>query len=473
MRRRVGSLPRSLSNPTVTHAEEERQQDAVSPALRRRVQSSNLFRITDETPRQVLFGLCLLLTLIAIAVHGQDEESSEAVGASSGSSFRKVSLSLLCFMMVYCLLQTRDGVMQRPHPAIWRLLHGWNLWYCTIVTSLLVVAPHDGVVIVQWLFPGVERQQQKSSPETLGLDHLACEITFATFKRQLFSIWFFAHCVGWWAKMVMLRDLKTCLVYSTVFELTELTLQFLVPEFQECWWDSVIMDWLIANTLVGMLLGKLTLRVLNVSDFDWAPDQKWMAQCWKMLTPSSWSEYSWNPANDPVTMLLNAAIWIIMAVCEVNSFFLINLLHLPRNHLFNIVRQVLLCLCAVPAVEEWYEYTRHSRASYLGREWFEYTNQYKGRKPRIGQSVWLLSITVTLETAAIIKYSLALGQWNTVSPGPEIWAPWATSMLIFSIYFLLHCWFFYHECRQCPVWLRVLKYAASIPLLCLCRLYAF
>merc|ERR1712060_177632 len=102
------------------------------------------------------------------------------------------------------------------------------------------------------------------------------------------------------------------------------------------------------------------------------------------FTPASWSEYAWNPAEDPVTLLLNAVIWIIMAIGEVNSFFLINIFHLPRNHPFNPARQVLMCLCAVPACEEWYEYTRHVRAHYLDKEWFEYTTQFKGRKPRIG-----------------------------------------------------------------------------------------
>merc|ERR1719324_1766133 len=109
-------------------------------------------------------------------------------------------------------------------------------------------------------------------------------------------------------------------------------------------------------------------------------------------------------------MLLNCCIWIIMGVGEVNSFFLINILQLPRDHHFNMLRQALLCLTAVPAVEEWYEYTRHVRAENTtkytyGKEWEEYKNLYLGKKARIGHFTWLLAITVTLETAAIVKYS--------------------------------------------------------------------
>ena len=58
--------------------------------------------------------------------------------------------------------------------------------------------------------------------------------------------------------MLMLCNLWTCLVFLTVFELIKLTLQVncrtsltlnfsltlqvLVPEFQECWWDLIVLD---------------------------------------------------------------------------------------------------------------------------------------------------------------------------------------------------------------------------------------
>eukprot|EP00928_Gymnodinium_smaydae_P087819 TRINITY_DN72014_c0_g1_i1.p1 TRINITY_DN72014_c0_g1~~TRINITY_DN72014_c0_g1_i1.p1 ORF type:complete len:481 (-),score=50.15 TRINITY_DN72014_c0_g1_i1:107-1549(-) len=457
-------MQRSSSSPGMEEKLDKKRRNA----LHRKVRSSNLFRITDEAPRQVTYGIVLFACLMFLA-SGNEYLADERPGAA----FRRATMALLFFLLGYSLLNTRDGVLERPHPSVWRLLHGWNIWYCMIVVAILVVPSSDGVTLMRWLFPGVQPPEQTAKVETLGTDHLKCEMTFENFKRQLFSIWFIAHVLGWWAKMLMLRDLKTCIVYSTFFEFTELSLQFIVPEFQECWWDSVFMDWLIANTLIGMMLGKLTLSLLNVSLFDWAPDKKWIAQTWQVLTPSSWTEYSWNPANDPVTMLLNATIWLIMAVCEVNSFFLINIMHLPRDHPFNYARQALLCLTAVPAVEEWYEYTRHARASYLGREWFEYTNQFKGRYPRIGHFTWLLSMTVACETAAIVKYSLALDQWRTAKPGPEIWMPWAIAFLLFSLYFVIHCWFFNCRERRCPVWLRVLKWTSCIPLFFLTKLYAF
>merc|ERR1711966_96765 len=137
-----------------------------------------------------------------------------------------------------------------------------------------------------------------------------------------------------------------------------------------------------------------------------------------------------------------------MAVGEVNTFFLINILHLPRDHFFNCGRQALLCLTAMPACEEGYEYTRHVRAEYTtkytyGREWGEYKKLYMGKKPRIGHFSWLLSVTIGLETIAIVKHSAR--HVRLVTPGPEIWGPWVAFAVLFSAYFAAHCWYFYRQ----------------------------
>lgn len=227
----------------------------------------------------------------------------------------------------------------------------------------------------------------------------------------------------------------------------------------------------------------MTLQLLNIGQLVWSPSETHVGIFPRVLglfMPSSWSRYEWNPGNDPVTMLLCAVIWIVMAVGEVNTFFLMSIFHLPRNHWFNVARQVLLCFCAVPAVEEWYEYTRHSRRHYFGNTkasqaaWDEYLAQYKGRQPRIGHFTWLLGITVCVETLCILKYS-ERNMWNA-RPGPEVWGPWVAFFCLFTVYFVARCYFFYW-CgtgnTMLPNWLRYLKWASRVPLLWLLRLYAF
>lgn len=91
---------------------------------------------------------------------------------------------------------------------------------------------------------------------------IQCEITWEAVKRQLTAPWFLSHFIGWFGKMVVFRDLKFCMVASLLFELTELSLQFVIPEFAECWWDSIFMDFLGANAL-GLIAGHMFMKFLN------------------------------------------------------------------------------------------------------------------------------------------------------------------------------------------------------------------
>lgn len=48
-----------------------------------------------------------------------------------------------------------------------------------------------------------------------------------------------SHFVGWWGKMLMLRDPNLCHFLSFTFEILEYLFTYLQPNFAECWWDHV------------------------------------------------------------------------------------------------------------------------------------------------------------------------------------------------------------------------------------------
>ena len=52
------------------------------------------------------------------------------------------------------------------------------------------------------------------------------------------------------------------MICSLLFEFAEMSLQFVIPEFKECWWDSVFMDFLGANVL-GIICGNMLIKYLN------------------------------------------------------------------------------------------------------------------------------------------------------------------------------------------------------------------
>ncbi|GMP83539.1 hypothetical protein CsSME_00037417 [Camellia sinensis var. sinensis] len=68
------------------------------------------------------------------------------------------------------------------------------------------------------------------------------------FKNDtLFDEFVPAHIFGWWGKAIMIRNQPLLWVLSIGFELMELTFRHMLPNFNECWWDSIILDILICN----------------------------------------------------------------------------------------------------------------------------------------------------------------------------------------------------------------------------------
>ena len=54
----------------------------------------------------------------------------------------------------------------------------------------------------------------------------------------------------------------------------------------------------------------------------------------------------------------------------------------------------------------------------------EYVARYAGRKHRIGQSTWRLTVTIVLETTAIAKYSRAMELFSRAWAVYEgVWGP--------------------------------------------------
>ena len=55
-------------------------------------------------------------------------------------------------------------------------------------------------------------------------------------------------------KALILRDYTLLWLLSVGFELMELTFQHMLPNFNECWWDSWILDVAVCN-FIGIYTG--------------------------------------------------------------------------------------------------------------------------------------------------------------------------------------------------------------------------
>jgi phosphatidylserine synthase 2 len=66
----------------------------------------------------------------------------------------------------------------------------------------------------------------------------------------------------------MIRNQPLLWVLSIGFELMELTFRHMLPNFNECWWDSIVLDILICNWF-GIWAGMKTVRYFDGRTYEW------------------------------------------------------------------------------------------------------------------------------------------------------------------------------------------------------------
>ena len=117
-------------------------------------------------------------------------------------------------------------------------------------------------------------------------------LVYNFFQDTIFDEFFLAHIFGWWGKAILIRNQPLLWVLSIGFELLEvglclflplcvswfiaspvsppvmcmfyvlqLTFRHMLPNFNECWWDSIVLDILICNWF-GMILNPPSILYL-------------------------------------------------------------------------------------------------------------------------------------------------------------------------------------------------------------------
>ncbi|KZV19516.1 CDP-diacylglycerol--serine O-phosphatidyltransferase 1 [Dorcoceras hygrometricum] len=69
------------------------------------------------------------------------------------TSVKRGVWAMIAVFLTYCLLQAPSTVLVRPHPAIWRLVHGMAVTYLTALTFLLLQRRDDARHFMKYLHP--------------------------------------------------------------------------------------------------------------------------------------------------------------------------------------------------------------------------------------------------------------------------------------------------------------------------------
>lgn len=382
-----------------------------------------------EKPQQLMCSFTILGIVVLMAcgpnwIWGTEDGNRifggplEELSEQSHQQLRFHSLRVLgCLavaIMGYCFLESRDGLLVRPHPGLWRLVHGLCFAYFLFLIVLFALHRDDGRFLIRLLVPGIGPKKENIFSGTLVLD---CSLGIHTLKRQLTSVWFISHAVGWFLKMCIFRSWMFNLAFSILFEFSEMSLQWLIPEFQECWWDSIFIDAILSN-LTGMIVGCAVMRWCGKRHFDWLGAYPTYQKILLKFTPFSSYTYQWSFFRTPRHLLMTSLLLLLALLTEVNVFLLMTVLDIPAAHWINPLRLGLLALLAFPSVAEFYE-------------------QVHFRYDRVGGSVFLFVLILIMELLLSIKYGV--DRFYTTSPNAGVVVPWVLAGVFFGIW--CRCYF--------------------------------
>ena len=314
----------------------------------------------------------------------------------------------MCFAGVaFGSIHLPNTIMTRPHPVFWRALLACFVLYSMFMTYLLLIPVYNA------------RQTLRMFDDTLGTplpersygddcsfftpDHPTSY--FANISDAIFDVHFIAHFLGWWAKMIFMRDWYVAWVCSIGFELCELSFRHWLPNFYECWWDHLLLD-LFGCNFIGIILGHYTLKYFGSNKVTWIYDssaqgnsqneskktgavacQTQMLTAAEKLKPAIFEKYEWACLAN-IRRLAGVTIYVITCLAiDCNNFFLKATLWVAPEHDLLKYRVLLWGLSAIAISKEWYEYV---------------SNDYCHR---LGPFAWVAFYTVSVEMLTVMKAS--------------------------------------------------------------------
>ncbi|KAF2951691.1 CDP-diacylglycerol--serine O-phosphatidyltransferase 3 [Oryza sativa Japonica Group] len=347
-----------------------------------------------HTVSVLLAGACLLIWASGV-LHPEITSSHDKV-----IPIKRGVWAMIAVFLAYCTLQAPSTILIRPHPAVWRLVHGMAVVYLVALTFLLFQKRDDARQFMKHLHPGLGVELPERSYGSDCRMYVPENPTnrFINIQETLFDEFVIAHVLGWWGKAVMIRNQLLLWVLSVGFELMELTFRHMLPNFNECWWDSIILDIMICNWF-GIWAGMHTVRYFDGKTYEWVGLSRQPSIMGKVkrslcqFTPAKWDKDQWHPFMEPRRFIQVFCLCVGFMTVELNTFFLKFCLWIPPRNPLVVYRLILWWLIAIPAIRE-------------------YNTYLQDRKPvkKVGAFCWLSLAICMVELLICMKFGHGLFQ---------------------------------------------------------------
>lgn len=348
---------------------------------------------------------CCMFVFVSLFVYGGFFNHSD-----SCESVKKGILAVVSVFLFLCTFIFNDGLFVRPHPAFWKIILGFSVLYFLFLLFFLFQSLEDARQIIRYIAPSL------TVPIKDVRDAENCKLTLSSIYDSI-DFYAFAHLIGWYVKAILLRDYFLCWCMSFLFELVELSLVFQLKNFEECWWDSILLDVFFTNAL-GIYFGMKTCEYFRLKEYSWIKFKEIKSIKGKIkrtveqFTPFQWTPFEWKITQTFKSYFVFLFIQIIITACDINFFYFKYLLYIPKTHPLGISRVVLHVLMGAPAIRETYAYLHEDGSFTL--------------------QMALSCLCILLETFICIKFSK--GQFPE-SPSKNIVLIWKS--LIFSLLIFL------------------------------------
>ncbi|CAN0877045.1 CDP-diacylglycerol--serine O-phosphatidyltransferase 1 [Linum grandiflorum] len=397
----------------------------------------------------LLVGACFLIWASG-ALDPEISTSGDVI-----TSVKRGIWAMIAVFLAYCLLQAPSTMLIRPHPAMWRLVHGMAVTYLVFLTFLLFQKRDDARQFMKFLHPdlGVELPERSYGADCRIYTPEHPTSRFKNLYDTFFDEFVLAHIFGWWGKAILIRNQSLLWVLSVGFELLEVfcssefvqvclvlsisvvvlrvcsrylspiqfTFRHMLPNFNECWWDSIVLDILTCNWF-GIWAGMRTVRYFDGKTYEWIGISRQPNIIGKMkrtlgqFTPAQWDKDEWHPLLGPWRFLQVLTLCIVFMTVELNTFFLKFCFWIPPRNPVIIYRLILWWLIAIPTIRE-------------------YNSYLQDRKPdkKVGAFCWLSVAICIVELLICIKFGHGLYPNPMPRPLVMFWTFAGVSLVAFML----------------------------------------
>ena len=321
---------------------------------------------------------------------------------------------MICFC-AFGAIYLPDSIMRRPHPIVWRLLMSFGLLYMIFIIFVLFQSK-DNVRNYLSFFDEVLNKPIHEDNSNVSCGILKANYPFVDLTNFIngLDIYLLAHFFGWYVKMLIVRDINLCWFLSIFFEIMELTFKHWLPNFTECWWDTIILDVFGCNAL-GIFCGDLTCKYFEFKTYKWIKNtnnlenehleddfvrsknegafkninflKKKSIGFFSYFLPNYFVKHEWKIFSSLKRFYSFVWFIIFMNLVDLSHFFMKHILLIPQTHWLLFIRINFWALLAIITTGEYYEYI---------------TNKYC---KRLGPFVWLAHTILFIEWCITYKFS--------------------------------------------------------------------